>query len=201
MSDAPKREAPPEGLEPPKVAEEQKTAAEGAEAKIAQLEAELRTKAEEAAANFDRYLRAVADGDNLRKRMLREKAEALRLANEMLLRDLLPILDNLERAVEHSELGGNGASIVGGVQLTVRMFHDLLERHGIREVPASAGTVFDPAIHEAVVLDPNSEKPPNTVIRQEQKGYQLRDRLLRPARVAVSGPRKATEGTPEEPKD
>lgn len=177
MADEPQRESPAEGPGAQIAAEE----------KIAQLEQQLRAKTEEAAANSDRHLRAVADGENLKKRMQREKAEVIRLAKEALLRDILPILDNLERAVEHAELGGNGASVVEGVQLTIRLFRDVLERYGVRAISVEMGSNFDPTIHEAVALDPGADFPPNTVIRQQQKGYQLNDRLLRPAQVAVSG--------------
>lgn len=191
MADEPQRESPAEGPGAQKAAEE----------KIAQLEQQLRAKTEEAAANFDRHLRAVADGENLKKRTQREKAEVIRFANEALLRDILPILDNLERAVEHAELGGNGASVVEGVQLTIRLFSDVLERYGVRAISAAVGCSFDPTIHEAVALEPDAGLPPNTVIRQQQKGYQLHDRLLRPARVAVSGAAKGSENSSEESED
>lgn len=157
-----------------------------ADAKIATLEDELRAKSGEAAANFDRYVRAVADGENLKKRLQREKAEAIRFANEALLRDLVPIIDNLERAIEHAGLGGNGKSVVEGVELTLRMFRDVLERHGVREVTATGGTAFDPSVHEAADARASSEHPPNTVIQQREKGYLYHDRLLRPAKVVVA---------------
>ncbi len=185
MADAPQREVCPEEAAAQKAAEE----------KIAELEEQLRAKTEEAAANFDRYLRTLADGENLKKRTLREKAEAIRLANEALLRDILPVLDNLERAVEHAELGDN---VVEGIQLTIRLFRDLLERYGVREIAVPTGCSFNPTLHEAVALEHREELPPNTVIRQQQKGYQLNDRLLRPARVAVSRPAKGPGGSPED---
>ena len=192
MADEPQRESPAEGPGAQKAAEE----------KIAQLEQQLRAKTEEAAANLDRHLRAVADGENLKKRTQREKAEVIRLANEALLRDILPILDNLELAVEHAELGGNGASVVEGVQLTIRLFRDVLERYGVRAIEAAMGSSFDPTIHEAVALEPDADLPPNTVIRLQQKGYRLHDRLLRPARVAVSGAAaKGSESPSEESED
>jgi len=167
--------------------------APSAEARIAELEELLRQKSEEAAANFDRYLRAVADAENLRKRVQREKMEAIRFANETVLRDLLPIVDNLETALEHAGLGGNGKSVVEGVQLILRLFRDLLERHGVKELGDPTGGSFDPETQEAADVQASEKVKPNTVIRQQMKGYRYHDRLLRPARVVVAGSRETAE--------
>lgn len=158
-----------------------------AEAKIADLEEQLRRKAEEAATNYDRYLREVAESENLKKRLQREKSEAIRFANESLIRDVLGIVDNLDRAIEHAVLGGNGQSVVEGVQLTLRLFRDVLERYGVKEIEVAAGARFDPAIHEAADVESGTGQPANTVIRQQAKGYRLHDRLLRAAQVVVAG--------------
>lgn len=157
------------------------------EHRVAELEEELRSKSEEAAANRDRYLRAVAEAENFRKRLQKEKGEAIRFANETLLRDLLHVVDNLEFALEHAELGGNGKSVVEGVELTLRLFRDVLERHGVKELGDPTGAAFDPSTQEAGEVQPHGELPPNTVIKQQVKGYRYNDRLLRPARVIVAG--------------
>jgi len=159
----------------------------GADSRIAELEESLRQKTEEAAAHLDRYMRAAADTDNFKKRIQKEKTEAIRYANESVLRDLLQVIDNLEAAVEHAELGGNGKSIVEGVQLTLRLFRDVLERHGVREIGDPAGAAFDPLTQEAAEVREDRGVAPNTVISQRMKGYRLGDRLLRPARVVVAG--------------
>lgn len=148
--------------------------------RIAELESE-------AASHRDRYLRAVADAENMKKRLAREKADAIRFGNEALLRDVLPVLDNLELAIEHADPATDGKSVVEGVELTLRMFRDVLERHGLKPIEATAGSPFDPNVHEASGIEPTSAFAPNSVVRQLQRGYFLHDRLLRPARVTVAG--------------
>jgi molecular chaperone GrpE len=155
--------------------------------RVAELENELRRKSEEAAANLDRLMRAAADAENFKKRLQKEKGDAIRFANESLLRDLLQVIDSLELAVEHGDLGGNGKSVVEGVQLTLRLFRDLLERYGVKEIGDPAGATFDPSTQEAAEVRESSVVPPNTVIQQQTKGYRYNDRLLRPARVVVAG--------------
>jgi len=157
------------------------------EERIAKLEEELRLKSEEADASRDRYLRAVAEGENFRKRLQKDKGDAIRFANETLLRDLLHVVDNLELAIEHAELGGNGKSVREGVELTLRLFRDVLERHGVKEVGDPSGAAFDPSTQEAGEIQNHPDLVPNTVIKQRIKGYRYNDRLLRPARVVVVG--------------
>jgi len=140
---------------------------------------------EEARQNHDRWLRAAAELDNFKKRMARERAEAVRFANESFLRDLLPVVDNLERALEHARQGGNGQSIVAGLELVLKGLADVLERHGVTKVDA-AGAAFDPTHHEAVAHVETPDLEPNRVLEQHQPGYVLNERLLRPALVSVS---------------
>src|SRR5579883_1388545 len=113
-------------------------------ARIAALEAELAAAREEARQNYDRWVRERADLENLKKRAAREREEAVRLGNESLIRDLLPVMDNLERALRHAEAGGDGRPLIEGVALVVRAFRDVLERHGVQRIEAG-GAVFDPA--------------------------------------------------------
>jgi len=159
--------------------------------RIAKLEEDVHRKSEEAAENLDRYLRALADGENFKKRLQREKSEGIRFANETLLRDLLQVIDSLELAVEHADMGGNGKSVVEGVQLTLRLFRDVLERHGVKEIGDPTGGVFDPSTQEAAEIQAKDGVAPNTVIKTRSKGYRYNDRLLRPSRVVV-----AAEGPP-----
>jgi molecular chaperone GrpE len=160
--------------------------ASAADRQIAKLEEELRKKAEEVTASRDQHLRAVADADNLRKRMQKEKSEGIRYANESLLRELLQVIDSLELAVEHADLGGNGKSVVEGVQLTLRLFRDILERQGVKPIADPTGKSFDPTTQEASLAEAQPGVPANTVLRAQSKGYRYNDRLLRPARVVVA---------------
>ena len=154
-------------------------------ARLAPLEAELEKAREEARQSHERWLRERADLENLKKRTARERAESLKFANEGVLRDLLPIVDNLERAVGHAESGGNGQPLVEGVALVLKALRDVLERHGVTRIEAK-GTPFDPAQHEAMAHVESTEHEPNSVIEEHQPGYRLKERLLRPALVSVA---------------
>jgi molecular chaperone GrpE len=158
-------------------------------ARVAALEAELAAARAEAQQANDRWVRERADLENIKRRAAREKQDAVRFGTESLVRELLPVLDNLERAVEHAQRGGDGKPLVEGVELVRKTLHDLLERHGVRRVPAR-GERFDPTHHEAVAHVESSEHPQGAVIEEHQAGYTLHDRLLRPALVSVS------KGTP-----
>jgi molecular chaperone GrpE len=154
-------------------------------ARVAALEADLAAAREEARQNHERWLRERADLENLKKRAARERAETVRFANENLLKDLLPVVDNLERAVEHAQGGGNGQPLVEGVALVLKALLDVLERHGVTRV-AAKGAAFDPAHHEAVAHVESGEHEPNSVVEEHQAGYLLNERLLRPALVSVA---------------
>jgi molecular chaperone GrpE len=134
----------------------------------------------------DRWLRERADLENFKRRAL------LRFGSEALLKDLLPVIDNLHRALAHARAGREDDPILQGVELVLRGFDDVLERHGVKVVPAR-GEPFDPNRHEAI-SHVESEAPANTVIDEHQRGYVLHDRLLRPALVTVGkGPRPGDE--------
>lgn len=141
----------------------------------------------------DRWLRERADLENVKRRAVREKQDALRFGSEGLLKDLLPIIDNLHRALAHAKSQRPDDPIVTGVELVLRGFDEVLERHGVKVVPAR-GAPFDPNRHEAI-SHVESEHPPNTVIDEHQRGYVLHDRLLRPALVTVGkGPNRPDGG-------
>jgi len=132
----------------------------------------------------ERYVRLAADFDNYKKRVARERQELVTLANERLVKELLPILDDLERALvaaaEHEE-----ARLEEGVRLVRRELGALLERNGVREIDTDGA--FDPNVHEALLVQP-SEADEGSVIDVVQKGYTLGGRVVRPARVVVAGP-------------
>jgi molecular chaperone GrpE len=133
---------------------------------------------------IDRWKRAAADFDNFRKRVARERDEYVTLANERLVKELLPILDDLERALaavgEHEE-----ATVEEGVRLVHRSLASLLQRNGVEEI--STEGQFDPHVHEALLSQP-SEAEEGSVIDVVQKGYKLGDRVVRPARVVIAAP-------------
>jgi molecular chaperone GrpE len=133
----------------------------------------------------DRILRLAAELDNTRKRLEREKIEGIAYANESIMKQLIEVIDNLERAVDHGQKDENCKGLLDGVQMTLRSFMDIFARFGAAPFE-SVGRSFDPNRHEAVVQEVSSEYPDMTVTREFQKGYILRDRLLRPARVGVS---------------
>lgn len=152
---------------------------------LTKLREDFEAKDKEAKENYDRYLRQVAELENFRKRANREKDEAIRFANEALIKDLLPVVDNLERAVAHSKEGGNGKALLDGVEMVLKGFFDILAKHGVVPIPA-VGKPFDPGKHEAMAQIESSTHEPNTVVEEYHKGYLLRDRLLRPAAVSVA---------------
>jgi len=155
------------------------------ERRIAALEAEKQQLE-------DRFVRLQADFENHRKRTLREKQEALSYGQESLVKDLLAVVDNLDRAIEHAS-ASSGADFEGmlqGVELVRREFLGVLAKHGVGAIEAE-GEAFDPNIHEALAQVEDEKVPVGRVSRMLQKGYRLRDRLLRPARVLVSkGPKE-----------
>lgn len=154
-------------------------------ARVQALEAELASAREEKRQHHERWLRERADLENLKKRTARERVEVVKFANEQLLKDLLPVLDNLERAIGHAQGGGNGEPLVEGVELILRALEEVLERHGVTPI-TSAGAPFDPAHHQAMAHVESAEHAPNSVIEEHQRGYRLNDRLLRPALVTVA---------------
>ena len=152
-----------------------------------QLRRQLEEKEREAKENYDRLLRQAAELDNYKKRVAREKAEAIRYANESLVKDLLPVLDNLERALGYAKGGGNGKPLLEGIEMVLKNFLETLAKHGVSQVSA-VGEPFDPNKHEAIAQIATPEHDPNTVVEEHHKGYYLLDRLLRPAQVSVAKP-------------
>jgi molecular chaperone GrpE len=136
----------------------------------------------------DKYLRAVAELSNYRKRAEKDREDALRYANAGLVKSLLPVLDNLQRVVasaqEHPE---NTAAVLDGVKLTLESFKKAMAEHHVVQIEAQ-GQPFDPAVHEAMMQQPSAEYDKPTVLQVFQDGFRLFDRVIRPARVVVSRP-------------
>jgi molecular chaperone GrpE len=160
------------------------SASEGQD-ELAELREKLQAKEKESEENYQRYLRQVAEVENFKKRVNREKEDAIRFANENLIKDILPVIDNLERAISHAQGGGNGNPLVEGVEMVLKGLLDVFSKHGVVQVPA-VGTIFDPGKHEAMAQVESSEHEPNTIINEHHKGYLFRDRLLRPALVTIA---------------
>jgi molecular chaperone GrpE len=131
----------------------------------------------------DRLLRLAADFENYKKRAAREREEYVRLANERLLKELLPVLDDLERALVAAEQHEE-AQLEDGVRLVHKALQSLLERNGVSEIAADGK--FDPHVHEALLTQPAEDKEQGDVVDVLQKGYKLGDRVVRPARVIVA---------------
>lgn len=155
---------------------------------------QLKTDAAKAAENWDKFLRTAADFDNYRKRAIREKDELARATTERVLVALLPSLDNLERALEHSP---EGTPLHDGLLQVQKQFERALADFGLTEIITAPGTPFDPNLHEAISHVESKDQPENAILQQIQSGYKLTDKLLRPARVVVSkGPEGAALTAP-----
>jgi len=151
-----------------------------------QLE-ELKDRASKADENWERLLRTTADFENFKKRVTREKQEAIRYANEGLLQKLVPVLDNFDMALSAAQTGQTEAaqSLQAGINMIYQQLKSALVDAGLEEVDAT-GKTFDPNLHEAVSQTETAEVPEGQVLQQLRKGYKLRERLLRPATVVVA---------------
>lgn len=146
--------------------------------KIAELTAKL-------AEEENRYLRLRADYDNTLRRQKLDREAAEKFRAQSLLTDLLPVLDNLERALQVQVSSEDATSLYKGVEMVYRQFLDAANREGL-EVIATEGQAFDPNVHQAVMQEQDAEKESGVVLRELQKGYKLKDRVLRPAMVSVN---------------
>lgn len=131
----------------------------------------------------EEILRRAADLDNYRKRLTKETEDKIRFANQSVVKDFLPVIDNIEMALQHTE---EGSPLREGIELTIKSFKDVLNRHGVTEINSEIGTSFDPAVHEAIMMDNTEEYENNAITLCVQKGYILNDRVIRPAKVKVN---------------
>jgi len=145
----------------------------------------------------DQLLRTAADFDNFRKRTRREIDEAQKRGKEELLRELLPVFDNLERAVIHAGQASDAKAVADGVGMVLKQFQDTLGKVGIKRIVAVGGP-FDPSLHEAIQQVETNDHPAGTIVAEVQPGYSMGDRLVRAAMVVVAKPRpKPDEEKPE----
>jgi molecular chaperone GrpE len=165
---------------------------------VESLQKKLEDALSESQQHYDRLLRVSAEFDNFKKRSTRDADEFRKYANEALLKDLLHVVDNLERAIASSaESSDSNACVVEGVQMTLDEILKIFTKFGVKPIEA-AGKPFDPAFHQAIMQQETDEHPDNTIISEMQKGYLLRDRLLRPAMVVVA---KAVSPADEKPSE
>lgn len=141
--------------------------------------------ASQVAAEKDRALRLQAELQNVRSRHSRELADERRYAALPLLRDLLPVVDNIDRAIEHAEQKSDAQSLLEGFKLVRQQLATILEQHNLQPI-AAHGEPFDPQVHQAILTQPSDEHPENHITMVTQQGYQLHDRVVRPSQVIVS---------------
>ncbi|MBE9528166.1 MAG: nucleotide exchange factor GrpE [Proteobacteria bacterium] len=155
---------------------------------------ELEKAVQEAALNFEKYLRAKADLENFKKRAEKERADLQSYANEKLMLEVLPVADNLTRALAHAgdDSEKNIASLTEGVTMTVGQLFKVLEKFGLTEVKA-VGEKFNPEFHHAISHDNTTDAAPGTVVSEFQKGFTLKGRLIRPAMVSVAEEQEGEE--------
>ncbi|MFA7078174.1 MAG: nucleotide exchange factor GrpE [Syntrophomonas sp.] len=149
------------------------------------LTEELLKQQEETQKNYDNYLRALAEVENIRKRSARDREEYLKFANMALVKKLLPIIDDLQRAIEMARTARDVEAMNKGIEIIVTSLVELLKDEGVEAIE-SVGKAFDPQFHEALTVEPSDEHPENTIIEQFQTGYVMHDRVIRPSLVKVS---------------
>jgi molecular chaperone GrpE len=155
---------------------------------------ELASKAEEEyKALNNKYLRLAAEFENYKRLSQRDQREQIRFGNEQLLKELLPVVDNMERAIKAARTNAGDSALVQGVELTLKQLSGILAKFGVQAVETT-GQDFDPSAHQAVSYGPSNDVPANKVLDEFQKGYRLHDRILRAAMVSVSsGPAQSSE--------
>lgn len=167
---------------------------EAGNASHSSVEEEPTVKSEEYQSLNNKYLRLAAEFDNYKRLSQRDQRDQIRFGNEQLLKELLPVVDNMERAIKAARTNGGGDSaLVQGVELTLKQLSGVLAKFGVQAID-STGQDFDPSAHQAVSYGPSDDVPANKVLDEFQKGYRLHDRILRAAMVSVSsGPAHANE--------
>ncbi len=148
------------------------------------LQAKLEEAVKKAADNYDKYVRSVAELDNYKKRAVREKVDAIQYGNENLLRDILPLVDGMDRALEHACNSEDFDAFRKGLKLLQGQLLGCLQKHGV-EMIDTAGKNFDPNVHEAMMQVESTEHEESGVVGEFERGYLLNGRLLRPAKVSV----------------
>lgn len=158
--------------------------AAGNDSNTAALETKLAEKEKEAAVNYDKYVHAIADMENYKKRAAKEKAEVVKYGKEEVIKDMLPFIDSLDRALEHAETSTEIKSFKEGIKLIQDQLLNCLKKHGV-EVIECTGKEFDPNYHEAMMQIDSEDHEANKIVNEFQRGYLLNGRLLRPSKVSV----------------
>lgn len=156
----------------------------------------LAAKTEELQALNDKYLRQAAEFDNYKRLAQRDQRDQIRFGNEHILKELLPVVDNLERAIKAAKDGAGVEALVQGVNLTLKQLVDVLTKFGVQAIP-TVGERFDPSGHQAVASVPSDQVPNQHVVEEFQRGYRLHDRILRAAMVTVSTGAPVANGADE----
>ena len=159
------------------------TVAAGTSSEIDVLKAKLEEKEKEAAANYDKFVRAVAEFDNYKKRAAKEKADTIKYGSEELIKDILPFMDSLDRVLEHTG-SPDVEAFKDGIKLVQEQLLCCLKKHGVESIESS-GADFDPNYHEAMMQIHSDEHEENKIVNEMAKGYLLNGRLLRPSKVCV----------------
>jgi len=160
---------------------------------LKEMEARLESLEQEVKETHDRFLRVSAEFENYKKRAAREMDDFRKFANQSFVKAMLPVVDNLDRAIESSSNDEHAnTSVVEGVNMTLNEILKVFEQFGVRSFE-SLGKTFDPGFHQAVMQEENEDHPDNTVLNELQKGYLIHDRLLRPAMVVVSKTKEKPE--------
>jgi len=149
------------------------------------VRSELESKIDEFKTLNEKYLRMAAEFENYKRRAQRDHSDGIRFANEKFFKDFLPIIDNLDRAIQCASDHTGGGGLLEGVELTYKRFLETLTKFEVRQI-SSVGELFDPAMHQAVAQVESETAKPNTVVEEFQKGYFLHERILRPAMVTVA---------------
>lgn len=167
-------------------ADQQKASAEQMrdDGKSDEMAIRLQEAEKKAAENYDKYLRSVAEFDNYRKRAIREKADAINYGNEKLLKDVLPLLDGIDRALDQADKAGDFEAFKTGLRLLREQFASCLKKHGVESID-TLWQDFDPNLHEAMLQVDSPEYGHNKVVSEFEKGFLLKGKLLRPAKVSV----------------
>lgn len=145
----------------------------------------LKDTEEKSQENYDLYMRTYAEMENIKKRGIKEREELTKYANESFIKEILPVIDNLQKAISHAQNDRNSSGLLEGIQLTLDGLMKTLEKAGVKEVEAE-GKPFDPSFHEAISQQIDDRVAPGHVIMELQKGYLLNGRLIRPSMVIIS---------------
>lgn len=181
--------------------EDLKGKATSLESKVKELEEQLSTSDKEAEEYLDHLRRMKADFENYKKRMLKERQKIVNWAIEDLIKEFLPVVDDMERALDSSRESEQISSLLEGVEMVYNQFKELLKKKGVEQIPAE-GEEFNPEVHEAIQRIESNEHPDNIIVEEMRKGYRIEDKVLRPSLVKVNkrqpssreGEQKETEG-------